>query len=73
MRIVPLGASGNAGREIARLLTPSRCADDVVACPRRLIDGTQRHPGLRWQAEILDPDDLLGELEGMGLSVSIRP
>lgn len=30
MRIVLLGASGNAGREIARLLAPSLCTDDVV-------------------------------------------
>jgi saccharopine dehydrogenase (NAD+, L-lysine-forming) len=35
MRIVLLGASGNAGREIARLLTPTLTADDEVVLAGR--------------------------------------
>ena len=35
MRIVILGASGNAGREIARLLTPTLTADDEVVLAGR--------------------------------------
>jgi hypothetical protein len=35
MRIVLLGASGNAGREIARLLTPSLGAGDVMVLAGR--------------------------------------
>ncbi len=35
MRIVILGASGNAGREIARLLTPTLAAEDVVVLAGR--------------------------------------
>jgi len=35
MRIVLLGASGNAGREIARLLTPLLATDDVVVLAGR--------------------------------------
>ncbi len=35
MRIVLLGASGNAGREIARLLTPTLGAADVVVLAGR--------------------------------------
>lgn len=66
---VPAAAQLEITGEDGYLMT----AAPVVACLRRLIDGTARHPGLTLQAEILDPDDLLGELEGMGLSVSIRP
>ena len=35
MRIVLLGASGNAGREVARLLTPSLGAADVMVLAGR--------------------------------------
>jgi len=40
MRIVLLGASGNAGREIARLLTPSLGAGDVMVLPLDLTGKT---------------------------------
>ena len=44
MRIVLLGASGNAGREIARLLAPSLGAGDVMVTPIRHRTGKSSTP-----------------------------
>lgn len=46
-------------------------AAPVVACARRLVDGTARRPGLTFQADLLDPDELFAELSGLGIEVEL--
>jgi len=62
MRIVLLGASGNAGREIARLLTPGLTADDEVVLAGRNKDrlaATAAQPSgpATVRVEIVDAED----------------
>jgi saccharopine dehydrogenase (NAD+, L-lysine-forming) len=45
-------------------------AAPVVSCLRRVLDGSLRRPGLWLQAQLADPDDLLDDLAGLGLTVS---
>ena len=44
-------------------------AAPAVACLRRVLDGSIRHPGLHLQAHLVEPESFLADLAGLGLQV----
>jgi saccharopine dehydrogenase (NAD+, L-lysine-forming) len=44
-------------------------AAPAVACIRRILDGTSRHPGLHLQAHLVNPGPFLEDLSSLGLQV----
>ena len=44
----------------------------VVACLLQYLDGSIKKPGLWTQANIVEPDRLLSDMERMGIEVKIQ-
>ncbi len=45
-------------------------AAPVIACIEQLLDGSARHPGLHYQAQLVEPNRFLDELARLGLEVT---
>ncbi|PKQ21941.1 MAG: hypothetical protein CVT65_15885, partial [Actinobacteria bacterium HGW-Actinobacteria-5] len=64
----PATASVSVAGTDAYLLT----AAPVVACLRRVLDGSDRRVGLHLQGQLVAPEPFLGELARFGLTVNTR-
>lgn len=63
---VPASASVTVGGSDSYLLTGA----PVVACLDQVLDGSARHPGLHYQAQLVEPNRFLDELARLGLEVT---
>jgi saccharopine dehydrogenase (NAD+, L-lysine-forming) len=43
----------------------------VVACLLQYLDGSIRKPGLWFQANVVDPDRLMADMENMGVEIEL--